>query len=296
MPFLATVSRNIKYRTIQWLQTRTVKDCRSALDTVFGQYNKAGFRIAIIHCDNEFRPILDDIKDDLDIKMNYASAQEHVPEAERNNRVIKERVRAAFHRLPYTAIPKVVVKMLAMESTNKLNFFPPKGGVSQYCSPRMILTNNALDYNKHCSIPFGTYVQAHNENNPTNTMAARALDCIYLRPIYNQQGGHELLDLTTKRVITRKKVTTIPLTSSIIQAVENIAKAEGMEGLKVRTHAGNILYDSSWITGVDYDEDEHDLDYETDEDEEDDDDEKEEQYDEIDQEEIAELLDEQNKS
>ena len=64
--------------------------------------------------------------------------------------------------------------------------------------------------------------------------------------------------------------------------MENIAKAEGMEGLKVRTHAGDILYDSSWITGVDYDEDEDDLDYETDGDEEDDDDEKEEQYDEID--------------
>ena len=62
----------------------------------------------------------------------------------------------------------------------------------------MIITNNALDYNKHCSIPFGTYVQAHNENNPTNSMEARALDCIYLRPVYNQEGGHEILDLTTK--------------------------------------------------------------------------------------------------
>ena len=219
MPFLATISRNIKYRTIQWLPTRTAKDYRSVLDIVFRQYNKAGFRIGTIHCDSEFKPIMDDLQDDLDIEMNYASAQEHVPEAERNNRVIKERVRAAFHRLPYTAIPKVMIKILAMESTNKLNFFPPKGGVSKYYSPRMILTGDALDYNRHCSIPFGTYVQAHNENNPTNTMAARALDCIYLRPIYNQQGGHELLDLATKRVITRRKVTTIPITPTIIQAV-----------------------------------------------------------------------------
>ena len=102
-------------------------------------------------------------------------------------------MRAAFHRLPYTAIPKVMIKILAMESTNKLNFFPPKGGVSKYYSPRMILTGDALDYNRHCSIPFGTYVQAHNENNPTNTMAARALDCIYLRPIYNQQEFYTLV-------------------------------------------------------------------------------------------------------
>ena len=291
MPFLATISRNIKYRTIQWLPTRTAKDYRSALDIIFRQYNKAGFRIATIHCDNEFRPIMDDIKDELSIDMNYASAQEHVPEAERNNRVIKERVRAAFHRLPYNTIPKVMVKMLAMESTNKLNFFPPKGGVSSYYSPRMILTNSALDYQKHCSIPFGTYVQAHTETNPTNTMAARALDCIYLRPLYNQQGGHEVLDLSTKRVITRRKVTPIPITPSIITAVESIAQQEGMTGIKVRTHTGHTLYDSSWITGVDYDEDEDDMDYETDDEEENE--EEEEQYDEVDQEEIAELLEEQ---
>ena len=183
-----------------------------------------------------------------------------------------------------------MIKILAMESTNKLNFFPPKGGVSKYYSPRMILTGDTLDYNRHCSIPFGTYVQAHNENNPTNTMATRALDCIYLRPIYNQQGGHELLDLATKRVITRRKVTHIPIAPTIIQAVENMAAQDGMTGLKMRTHTGNILYDSSWITGVDYDEDEDDLDYETEEEE---DIEEEEEYDEIDPEEIAEIVNEQ---
>ena len=283
MPFLATISRNIKYRTIQWLPTRTAKDYRSVLDIVFRQYNKAGFRIGTIHCDNEFKPIMDDLKDDLDIAMNYASAQEHVPEAERNNRVIKERVRAVYHRLPFQAIPKIMIKMLAMECTNKLNFFPPKGEVSQYYSPRMILTGNVLDYNKHCSVPFGSYVQAHNENTPTNSMAPRSLDCIYLRPVYNQQGGHEVLDLTTKRVITRRSVTPIPITSTVIAAVESMAAEEGMKGIKMRTKTGQVLYDSSWITGVDYDEDEDDLDYEPDE-------EDDENYDEVDPEEVAELL------
>ena len=297
MPFLATISKNIKYRTIQWLPTRTARDYRSALDAIFRQYNKAGFRIATIHCDGEFRSIMDDIKDDLDIDMNYASAQEHVPEAERNNRVIKERVRAAYHRLPYQSIPKVMIKVLAMESTNKLNFFPPKGGISPYYSPRMILTNEALDYAKHCSTPFGTYVQAHNENNPTNTMAPRALDCIYLRPVYNQQGGHELLDLHTKRIITRRHITPVPITPSIIASVEQMANDDNMHGIKFLTHTGTILYDSSWITGVDYDEDEDDFDYETDDDEEDQEEEEEtDEYDQIDPEEIAELLEENNEN
>ena len=44
-------------------------------------------------------------------KMYSANPQEHVPEAERNNRVIKERFRAAFHRLPFKKMPKIMVKI-----------------------------------------------------------------------------------------------------------------------------------------------------------------------------------------
>ena len=40
--------------------------------------------------------MMDKVKDELDMDMNYTSASEHVPEAERNNRMIKERIRAAF--------------------------------------------------------------------------------------------------------------------------------------------------------------------------------------------------------
>jgi hypothetical protein len=60
------------------------------------------------------------------IKMNCASAQEHVPRAERNNHVIQERVRAAHHRFLFTHLPHVLAKHLVMESTKKLNFFPNK--------------------------------------------------------------------------------------------------------------------------------------------------------------------------
>ena len=88
-----------------------------------------------------------------------------------------------------------MVKILTMESTKKLNFFPPQGGVSEFYSPRMILHQQNIDYNKHCTIPFETYVQAQQENNPTNTQEPRSLDCISLRYVSNQQGGRGLLDL-----------------------------------------------------------------------------------------------------
>jgi len=76
---------------------------------------------------------MDEVKDKLNINMNYANPGDHVPEAERNNRIIMGRIRAAFHRLPYKAMPKIMIRHLAMECTSKLNLFPAKeGGISDY--------------------------------------------------------------------------------------------------------------------------------------------------------------------
>ena len=165
LAFLTTVSRKIMYRTTEFLPNQSVQAYRSVLDTVFRIYNKAGFKITTIHCDNEFQPIMKSMEDVYGIRMNYASPQEHVPEVERSIRVIKERYRASFHRLPFMKIPKVMIKILTMECTKKLNFFPPKDGISKFYSPRMIMHQEQLDYSKHCAVPFGAYVQAHHEPN-----------------------------------------------------------------------------------------------------------------------------------
>ena len=61
---------------------------------------------------------------------------------------------------------------------------------------------------------------------------ARTIDCIYLRPCNNLQGGHKLMDLNSRRVVTWYKVTEIPVTELIVQAVEKLAKNEGFKGIK----------------------------------------------------------------
>ena len=202
MPFLATISKRLKYRTIEWIPSQTIQDYRRALHKVISIYRQGGFKIQTIHSNREFIPVLESMKDEYKFIPNYASAQEHVPEAERNNRVIKERVRAVFHSLPYKAIPRLMIKYLAMEVTKKLNYFPSEGGVSKYFSPREILHKEELDYQKHCLIPQFSYVLAHEEPQPSNTQAPRALDCIHLRPITNVQGGHELFHLGSGQIIT----------------------------------------------------------------------------------------------
>ena len=140
--------------------------------------------------------MMENIKDDLQVNMNFTNAQDHIPEAERNNQTIKERFRTTYHHLLYMAIPRIMIRYLAMNQVSQLNLFPVKGGVSSYYSPHMILNQTNLDYAKHCTVPFGAYVQANHEMNRTNSNANRTLDAIYLCPARTQQGGHELMDPT----------------------------------------------------------------------------------------------------
>jgi hypothetical protein len=117
VPFLTTISQNIMYQTAEWIPHQTPEGYRSVLDNVFCTYNQAGFWITTILCDNKFCPLLNHFQDTYNVKMNYANPQERVPEAERNNRVIKEQF-----QLPFKSIPKIMVKILTMECARKLKF------------------------------------------------------------------------------------------------------------------------------------------------------------------------------
>jgi hypothetical protein len=172
----------------------------------------------------------------------------------RNNRTIQECFRTQFHRLPYKAIPANMIKTLAMHVTHQLNLFPVKGGASKYYSPHQLMGGPPLDFNKHCQIPFGAYVQANDEPDPLNTPQARTLDAIYLRPMTNIQGGHELMNLHNGYKFTRPHVTEIPVTPLVIAAVESLAKKQGFKQLKMKDRSGVLLHPANWTAGVDYDE------------------------------------------
>jgi hypothetical protein len=78
------------YCTAEWLPNQSAESYRSVLDNVFRIYNIAGFRITSIHCDNEFQLLLSELQDIYNVRMNYATPQEYVPEAKRKMRTIKE--------------------------------------------------------------------------------------------------------------------------------------------------------------------------------------------------------------
>ena len=102
------------------------------LDEILRRYGQSGFRVTSIHCDQEFRTLMEPVADEMEIEMNYATTDEHVPKAERNNRTIQECIRTTYHHLPYAAIPRMMLRYLAMTCMVQLNFFPPKCVISAH--------------------------------------------------------------------------------------------------------------------------------------------------------------------
>jgi hypothetical protein len=128
---LTAIDRTCKYQSLVPIETRHEEYFR-VLDEILRYYNNAGFVITEIHCNGEYRGTMNRVKDNLDMKMNFTNAQGRGPEAERNHRTIKERTRATYQRLPYKAIPQIMICYLAMnlfghESSQPIEFIPSEG-------------------------------------------------------------------------------------------------------------------------------------------------------------------------
>ena len=80
-------------------------------------------------------------------------------------------------------LPQTVICYMVMETAAKLNYFPTKGGCSNYYSPSEILHHDKLNHKKHCSVPLLSYVLTHDEPTLANTVHVHALDCRF--PMHN---------------------------------------------------------------------------------------------------------------
>ena len=188
--------------------------------------------------DGESIPMNDHLKA-RGINGSATSRNEHVPEAERQIRVIKERVRGIYNILLYSTIPKIMMRELVYYVVAWLNNFPPKGGVSKTISPRQMFTGEKIDFNKHCKLQFGEYVQVHEENLPTNSMTPRATGAIALGSNYNLKAGYKFLSLNTGKLITRRSFTPVPLTQDVKARVEQLGISDNIPN-KLLFHDRNM--------------------------------------------------------
>ena len=81
-------------------------------------------------------------------RVNLTSANKHVPETERRNRVSKKRIRAFCHIFLLNRIPKLMTIHAILNIAKMLNYFPTKQGISLELIPNSIHTGESLDYKK----------------------------------------------------------------------------------------------------------------------------------------------------
>ena len=91
------------------LPSREDDDIYAGIDEALCHYNKVGYTITTIHADGEFESLMLRVEDELDIITNIANPDEHVGDVERLNRTIQEKYRTGYYRLPFKAIPKVMM-------------------------------------------------------------------------------------------------------------------------------------------------------------------------------------------
>jgi len=193
------------------------------------------------------------------INLNTTARDEHVPEIERYIRTIKERIRATTNTLPFEQLPHHLIVEIAYNTVFWLKCFTHKEGIHNTLSPRTIVMGSKIDFNKHCRLKFGTYIQMHEQHN--NSLLPRTAGAIALHPTGNKQGSYYFLSLHTGKRVVRNNWTVLPMPAEVIATVHQLAVAcKKYKGITFTDKDGNIIRDddeeddtkdSSEITGVD---------------------------------------------
>ena len=63
MPFIATISKNIKYCTIMWVADHTAPTIISLVDSILKLYQWAGFQLMEVCANCKFKPVLQVLQD-----------------------------------------------------------------------------------------------------------------------------------------------------------------------------------------------------------------------------------------
>ena len=179
IPMMVTLSRNIKFGTVEVLPSRSEPDLINCLVSVTRVYKQRGFRVTLLLIDGEFDK--EGIREGVaaeGMTLNPTARDEHVGDIERFIRTIKERMHATHATLPFTHMPPRLVIEMAKQSMFWLHAFPHPDGISADMSPWEIVTGVKLDYNKHCKYQFGQYVQTHEQTD--NTMMERTIGTLAL--------------------------------------------------------------------------------------------------------------------
>ena len=100
IPFFTTVSRDIKFTTVEGIEVWTIRKLVDSTHKVHALYSARGFKLTNANLDGEFIPMRRHLQE-MGIIGNFDTRSEHVPDIERQIRVLKERACACRQTLPF---------------------------------------------------------------------------------------------------------------------------------------------------------------------------------------------------
>ena len=225
-PFLASKTSKINFITATPMKSRSTNTIIDAIDDVLNIYTSRGFKITIIHGDNEFNIKL--LKDSLlPISVMIYGRNEHVGIIERCIRVLKERGRCTCHSIPYHYYTKLMIQSLIATVVKWLNAFPSKNGISKTMSPSNIVEGKPNPDFNNKRIVFGSYALVYIDTD--NTMNARSVPAIALEES-NDDGGYYFMNLYTGKRLHSYQWTELPIDEDVIAMVQSLAEKENKKG------------------------------------------------------------------
>ena len=110
--------------------------------------------------DNEFEVLRDNFQEER-LTLNTTAAEEHVPQRERQIKVVKERGRSTWKSLPYKNFPNRMISHMVEHTVFWLNELRINSGMSYTISLRTLMTGTTIYFSKQCKIEFGAYTKKH---------------------------------------------------------------------------------------------------------------------------------------
>jgi hypothetical protein len=226
LEFFLSISRRLCLLAVIYLPDRSHKSVSKALEAIISVYGRFGISLKALYCDGE--GAVANLKTSLEARgvlVETTSKNEHVAEAERSIRTLKERVRSYVNTLPYD-LSNIMIIHLVYYCVSTINSFPRTSSIGSGVPPKELLTGRKLDFHKDCLLKFGEYVQVHEDDMITNTMKERTLGAIALGPAGNVQGSYNFLSLKTWKIVKRRAWTRLPMPTHVVEMLNKKASED----------------------------------------------------------------------
>ena len=219
--FLLTSTETLGFLSVTYCERTGGAEAVNILKNVQQIHERRGFHATTVHGDNDFKT--KKLTEGLpSLIFHSCAADQHVGEAERPIRSIKERSRCITHDVPFNIFTKLMTKELILFIVDQLNSFPsgtashliedssPNGIVLGY--PRPDLSLPFTTFGSYCMVYVGT----------TNTQKSRAVSAIALRPS-NLSGGYYFQSLYSGKRLHAYHWKELPVDAEIIDRVHELA-------------------------------------------------------------------------